>query len=380
MIAIETVFWVAIGVIVYTTVAYPLLTLALAAIVRKRVDKSPVTPTVSLIIAAYNEERVIEQKIRQTLDLDYPHDKLEIIVASDGSTDQTDDIVRSFADRGVKLYRSEGRLGKTGTLNGAVASATGEIIIFSDATGIYNRQAIRELVSNFADPTVGCVTGRVTYAYGTDATSKGFKGYQRIAVAIRRAETLFGSQTSVSGSIHAMRRELYRPPDPAHSIDVMNAVSTVADGYRVVYENAATSQEESRTRPKDEYRCRVRNSVQATGAIPSIVRQLLRKRRLGYLFQMISHKILRWWLWCPMLFALAANILLVGHAPVYKVLAVVQVVVYAVGGFGLLAAYKGLQIPLASTLAFFLLGNVATGVGAIKAVAGRKMGAWQPVR
>jgi cellulose synthase/poly-beta-1,6-N-acetylglucosamine synthase-like glycosyltransferase len=101
-------------------------------------------------------------------------------------------------------------MGKTAALNGAVGVATGDILLFSDSTGIYNRESIREMVANFNDPSVGCVTGRVTYRYGSDATSKGFKGYQRIAVAIRRAESVFGSQTSVSGSIHAIRRELLK--------------------------------------------------------------------------------------------------------------------------------------------------------------------------
>ncbi|UCD28283.1 MAG: glycosyltransferase family 2 protein, partial [Planctomycetota bacterium] len=261
MLALETIFWIAAGLVVYTLVGYPLLTLILAIIVRKRVDKKSITPKVSFIIAAYNEEKVIAEKIHQTLKLDYPAEQLEIIVASDGSTDRTDEIVRSFADHGVKLYRAEGRKGKTNAQNGAVSVANGDIVIFSDSTGIYNRRAIHELVDNFNDPTIGCVTGRVAYSYGKDAASTGFKGYQKIAVAIRRAESSFGSQTSASGSIHAIRRQLYIPAKPAFSLDVIDPVHTTIQGYRTVYENQAVSLEESRTSLKDEFRSRVRISV-----------------------------------------------------------------------------------------------------------------------
>ncbi len=380
LIIVEAAFWFSLGVILYTLVGYPLLTLVLAAIVRRRVDKQPITPRVSLIIAAYNEEAVIADKIQRSLELDYPIDRLEIIVASDGSTDRTDDIVRSFAGRGVKLFRHEGRGGKTQTLNAAVPTATGDIVVFSDATGIYNPEAIRELAANFNDPTVGCVTGRVAYRYGDDATSQGFKGYQRIAVAIRRAESRFGSQTSVSGSIHAIRRSLYRPANPAFSLDVIDAVHTVVQGRRVVYENNAVSLEQSRSSPWDEFRCRVRISVRTTSMIPYLLTQLLKHRRVGYAFQMISHKILRWWLWLLLALALASNLALIGHARIYIILAVLQVAAYASAIAGLLAGRLRVRVPGISMLALFLLGNIALCVGSFKAMLGKRMGAWEPVR
>ena len=380
MSGIEILFWTAMGPVLYTLFGYPLLSLALAAIVRRKVDKQPITPRVTYIIAAYNEEDSIAEKLRQTLDLDYPADRLEIIVASDGSTDSTDEIVKSFGDRGVKLYRAEGRLGKTATLNGAVAAATGDIVIFSDATGIYSPQAIRELAANFNDPTVGCVTGRVSYRYGRDATSEGFRFYQKIAVAIREAESRFGSQTSVSGSIHAIRRELYRPAHPAFSLDVIDAVHAVAGGCRVVYEGQAVSIEESRTRLGDEFRCRVRISVRTTSMIPYILSQLIRHGRFGYLFQMVSHKFLRWYLWLTLVVALTTSIVLAWRSPFYAVLAVLQIAGYAAGLIGLLAARWKVRLPFVSFITFFLMGNAAACVGALKCLRGQRMPRWEPVR
>ncbi|MHB9009741.1 MAG: glycosyltransferase, partial [Limisphaerales bacterium] len=228
-----------------------MLTVLLAAVLNRKVQRAAIYPKVSIIIAAYNEEGAIASKIEQTLSLHYPKEQMEIIVASDGSSDRTDDIVRSFCDQGVQLFRVEGRVGKTVTLNRAAAVATGEILVFSDSTGDFNAEAIRELVSNFADPEVGCVSGRVAYRYGIDATSAGFKDYQRLAVLVRRAEGLFGSQTSVSGSIHAMRRELFRPTPAWASPDIFNALHTVLAGKRVVYENSAVAIEASRNGFRD---------------------------------------------------------------------------------------------------------------------------------
>jgi glycosyltransferase involved in cell wall biosynthesis len=379
MVLLEFIFWGSLALTAYTLVGYPVLTVLLAALVRKRVDKRPCTPGVSFIIAAYNEERVLEEKLRQTLELDYPSDKLEVIVASDGSTDGTDEIARSFADRGVRLHRTTGRLGKTATLNETVPKATGEILIFSDATGVFNRESIRELVANFADPQVGCVTGRVSYRYGRDVNSRGFQGYQRLAVAVRRAETLFGSQTSVSGSIHAVRRSLYRPARPDFSLDVIDAVHAVIQRHRVVYEYNAVSLEESRSSLVDEFRCRVRIGVRGTAMIPYVLGQLLRHGRFGYAFQMVSHKMLRWWLWLLLLLLLASNMALAGQARFYAVTAVVQAAGYGAAVLGL-AAGKRLRLPLLSTASFFVMANAAMAVGAIKGLAGRRMAKWEPVR
>ncbi|MBN2445610.1 MAG: glycosyltransferase family 2 protein [Phycisphaerae bacterium] len=380
MLAVEILFWLSVGAALYTLAVYPTLTLVLAAVVRKEVDKKAIEPRVSFIIAAYNEEAAIAEKIKQTLELDYPRDRLEVIVASDGSTDRTDEIVESFADQGVRLFRGKGREGKTGMLNRAVATATGEIVIFSDATGVYSSQAIRELVANFHDARIGCVTGKVAYRYGEDSTSQAFKGYQRFAVAVRRAETRFGSQTSVSGSIHAIRRSLYQPANPAFSLDVVDAVHAVSQGYRVVYETEAVSVEESRTSMMDEFRCRVRIGVRATSSVLYIVGQLIGHRRFGYAFQMISHKIMRWWLWCFLLLALVTSIALAWDSPFYAAVAALQGLFYLTGLMGCLASRLKTSVPLVPTITLFVAANAAMACGAIKALAGKRMSAWEPVR
>ncbi len=373
-------FWISAAFVAYTLLGYPLFALLLAGFGRRSVRSAEFTPSVSFIIAAYNEEAVLAEKIRQTLVLDYPAEKLEILVASDGSTDRTDEIAISFADRGVKLFRSNDRRGKTHTLNGAVAAATGEIIVFSDATGVFSPNAIRLLVSHFADSAVGCVGGRVTYRYGADATSKGFSLYQRFAVAVRSAESAWGSETSVSGSIHAIRRELYRPSDPAFSLDVIDPVHTVAAGYRVLYERDAIALEESRTRPGDEFRARVRIAVRGISMVPYVLQMLLWPPRPTYLFQMVSHKFFRWWLWLFLLVLFMSSALLAPLGGFYMWAFLVQAAAYACGVIALLSAFAGIRLPGLSTLSLFVLGNSAMAVGAIKALLGHRMPKWEPIR
>lgn len=380
MLTLIIIFWVSLGLIIYTLIGYPLIVLFWGLTYHKTIDKKPIVPSVSFIIAAYNEELVIEQKINQTLALDYPRDKLEIIVASDGSTDRTDEIVRKFQKQGVKLFRSEHQSGKTITLNGAVATAKGDIVIFSDATGFYNNEAIRELVANFNDLAIGCVTGRVVYSYGTDTVSKGFKFYQQLAVTIRRAESLFGSQTSASGSIHAIRRNLYIPGAPAFTPDLYNPVHAVIQGYRVIYENSAISLEESRNKMQDEFTARVRNSTLSYSMIPYIFRLLLKHRKFLYTFQMLSHKVMRWFLWLPMSVVLIINMFLIAQSPLYLIFACIQCFVYGIGLVGFAAEKLKIHVPKVAPITFFILGNIATAFGAFRCLTGNRITKWQTIR
>jgi len=380
---VEIAFWSSLAWIGYALVVYPALTFVLGsfALGAKRVRKADATPSLSFLISAYNEEAAIEQKVRDTLALDYPSDRIEVIVVSDGSTDRTDEIVIRFGDPRVKLFRAEGRLGKTAALNAGVATATGDILVFSDATGEFSKNALRALASNFADPEVGCVAGRVAYRYGRDATSAGFSGYQRFAVAVRRAENAFGDQTSVSGSIHAIRRALFRPGQPGFSMDVIDAVHTVLQGKRVVYEAEAISLEDSRTRPRDEWRARVRIAVRNTAMTPYILSGLVRERRWRFLFQMVSHKMLRWWMWLPLLALFGASLALASESPLYLAAAVAQLAFYgsALVGF----AVPDVRGPLGRALAlasFFVMGNAAACFGTLKGLAGAQSPAWEPVR
>lgn len=379
----EFLFWICVAWIAYALVLYPIFALAVGGV--RGALRSPIrastTPRLSVIISAYNEEKAIEEKVRRTLALDYPPELLEVIVASDGSTDRTDEIVRSIGDPRVRLFRTEGRVGKTATLNGAVETASGEILVFSDATGIYSSNALRALAARFADPSVGCVAGRVAYRYGDDGTSKGFRSYQKLVVALRNAENAFGDQTSVSGSIHALRRTLFRPSAPAFSPDVLDAVHTVGQGYRVVYEYDAVSLEDSRQSSRQEFAARVRISVQNNNMTAYIVRELCRSHRWFFLFQMLSHKMLRWWMWAPLGALLLSNLALFERGGVYLVTGAAQLSFYGLSLLGMARGAGGRRLgAISSMAAFFVIGNAAMCVGTIRSWMGAQKAAWEPAR
>jgi len=379
----EIAFWIAAVWIAYVLVLYPGLTVVVGSMlqrVRKPI-RGDETPRISFLISAYNEEKVIAHKLRLTLELDYPPDRIEVIVVSDACTDRTDEIVKELGDPRVRLHRVEGRVGKTAALNSAALTATGELLVFSDATGQYSHNALRALAARFADPSVGCVSGRVVYRYGHDVTSQGFRGYQKVAVAVRQAENSFGDQTSVSGSIHAVRRELFRPSAPAFSPDVLDAVHTVVHGRRVVYEAEAVSLEDSRSSSSQEFKARVRISVQNNAMAPYIARELVRSRRFFYLFQMVSHKLMRWWLWLPLSSALVSSLALATESAAFRAVAAAQLAFYAVAVAGLAREWSSRRFgAIAAVASFFVMGNVAMCVGTIQGLLGAERAAWEPQR
>ena len=380
----SSIAWIAFGTalvfLAYTYVGYPLLTAVLARVASRPVRQGAIEPTVSFLIAAHNEEKDIAWKIEETLALDYPADRREVIVVSDGSTDRTDAIVESYADRGVKLFRPEGHPGKTESANQAVPTTTGEILIFSDATGHYNRECIRALVRNFADPTVGLVSGRVTYQYGTSETASGFRAYQSFVTAARRSEARFGTQTSVSGSIHAIRRELFRPAPTALSFDMVHPLHVAVAGYRTVYEFDATSEEESREAPEAEFRARVRIAVRAFTFLPYLLARLPRCRHAAYPFQMVSHKVLRWLSPGFLLLLAASSLVLAPTSRIAAALFVAQVVVYLLAAVGWAQRGTGRTSKATAVPLFFATINLAFAVGFVRWARGERFGTWTTER
>ena len=214
---IKVIFWLIIFLIFYTYAGYSFIILLLSLFLNRSVRKKEVYPRVTFLITAYNEEHSIAAKLENTLSLDYPGEKLEVIVASDGSTDSTDTIVKQFHDQGVILNRVEGRVGKTETQNQTVAKATGDIIIFSDATTNYKKDAIRNIVQNYADPQVGAVSGRYEYINPTGAAvGLGTVLFWKYENLIKRLQTRIHTITGCCGCIYSVRRDLYEPLTPGY--------------------------------------------------------------------------------------------------------------------------------------------------------------------
>ncbi|MCA1591767.1 MAG: glycosyltransferase family 2 protein, partial [Acidobacteria bacterium] len=206
----EIIFWVSAAALGYTYAGYPVLLWCVSRLRPRAVRRAECEPMVSVIITAYNEERDLRGKLENTLALDYPREKLKIIVASDCSTDATDDIAREFSARGVQLHRQPTRAGKTSAQNAAVELARGEIILFSDATTLYEPDVVREMVPYFADAEVGCVAGRLIYVdpEGT-SVGRGAQSYWSYETFLKRHESRTRSLIGASGCLYAVRRAAY---------------------------------------------------------------------------------------------------------------------------------------------------------------------------
>jgi cellulose synthase/poly-beta-1,6-N-acetylglucosamine synthase-like glycosyltransferase len=377
----EVLFWAMLAVILYAYIGYSLAILVLAVFVVHPVRKSPIEPRLTYLITAYNEEKNIHNKLMQVLSLDYPHDLLEIIVASDGSTDGTDGVVRQFADRGVRLVRVEGRVGKTETQNRAVREATGEIVVFSDATTFYDRFALRNIVRNFADPNIGAVSGRYEYRNPTGA-SIGFGSilFWRFENLIKMLQTRIGTITGCCGCIYSVRRELYEPLPPDIISDLVEPLKILDKGYRIVFEPEAIAYEETTAKTAEEFSMRVRVVMRGMRGM-LYMSSLFNPLRHGFVsFQLISHKVLRWLVPVFLIVLFVSSVSLLGTSLLYDMAFALQCAFYATALFGMVAERMNVAPKLLTIPLYFVTVNAAAVVAMYRLIKGNKAVTWETVR
>lgn len=374
------VFAISSGLIVYNVAVYPILAAVLGRLFGRKVQSKPITPRVSLIIAAYNEEDSIRDKMENALAHDYPRDQLEIVVASDGSSDATDEIVESYADRGIRLVRTGGRVGKSVAMNQAVAASDGEILVFSDATTDFSHDALQLMVSDFADSAVGGVCGRIVFRYDDSVNSQGMKFYQRIIVWLRRNESRLGYQLHLTGAIHALRRECFEPCPPDISPELWHVLTIARQRKRSVYNGEAVGLEYTRSAAPAEYRARARACLQSLTFLKYVYAAGLSRISPLYLFQLFSHKALCWLLPLLLLLSVTSAAVLSIHIPIYR---------WVVGGFlvlafmaliGWAAPSLGRRIPGLAGLSFFSVFLVAAATAIVKVLRGQRLHTWQTER
>jgi cellulose synthase/poly-beta-1,6-N-acetylglucosamine synthase-like glycosyltransferase len=379
--ATEIVFWISTSLLLYTYAGYVLLLIMVSQLRSRRVKRDDCTPTVSIVIAAYNEQGDLPAKLENTLALDYPHDKVEVIVASDGSTDRTDDIAREFASRGVRLCRQAERLGKTAAQNAAVEVARGEIVLFSDATTLYQPNVLRSIVSNFADPSVGCVGGQLSYVdrSGSDV-GRGIRAYWSCETFLKKCESRIGSLIGVSGCLYAVRRSCYVPLNHEACSDFIIATKMVEQGLRAVYEPEALCIEETNRRTSNEFRMRVRVTTRTLGDLWRH-RAMMNPLRSGFFaVQLISHKVLRYLVPLLLLQCLLASLLLASGSSFYAGALVVQGCLYAAAALGWLLNWLGARASMLAIPYYFVLANLAALVALCKFLSGERYVYWEPTR
>jgi cellulose synthase/poly-beta-1,6-N-acetylglucosamine synthase-like glycosyltransferase len=382
-LAAEIVFWLSAAALFYTYVGYPLLLVVLSRLRARPVRRADFNPKVTIIITAYNEERDLAQKLENTLLLDYPQDSLEIIVASDCSSDRTDEIVRGFAGRGVRLHRQPERLGKTAAQNAAVEQASGEIILFSDATTHYQRDVLRALLPNFADPSVGCVSGQVVYTDPKQSSiGHGTRSYWSYEYLLKKHESNVCSLIGVCGCLYAVRRSAYVPLYHEACSDFIIATKMVEQGLRAVYEPAAICMEETNEAAHKEMKVRVRIITQTFSDLWRNRAMLnpFRKGRRFYAIELLSHKVMRYFVPLLLILILAASIVLAPRSIFYALALAGQVLVYGAAALAHLLERVGLHSRLLAIPHYFVLGNLASLIAFYKFLSGERYARWEPIR
>lgn len=377
----DIIFWVCVAFIGYAYAGYPLL-LAVAARLTPRPAAGPAAePTVTLLIAAHNEQAVIAQKLENSLALDYPRERLQIIVAADGSDDQTVALTRQYAARGVELSFRPERRGKMAAINQAMTRAAGDVVVFSDANNLYAPDALRWLVAPFGAAQVGAVTGAKTILRGDGGLGDSEGLYWKYEGYIKTWESRLGVCTGVAGEILAVRRALYTPPpDGVINDDFYIAMRIVKAGYQVLYAPQARSAERVSASARDERARRARivaGRYQALALAPG----WLPWDRPRVVWQVLSHKFTRPLVPVAMLGALAANLALAVEGPLmWRGLLGLQALFYVLAGLGERLKRWGPLGRLLYLPAFLVNSNLAALMGLARFLTRRQTSVWERAR
>lgn len=332
----------------------------------------PEPPKISVVVLAYNEQDTIVQKIENALQCQYPSDRFELLVVSDGSTDDTDNLVRQYPDSRVRLFRPPHREGISDSQNQAVEQVRGDIVVFSDAETVFDTDFLVQIAKAFADPTVGCVTGRLFMKLKSGqgiSESQGF--YWSYELKLRSLESRLGVLAVGSGACLAIRREIYHPLKPEHGGDCVIPLEAVRQGWKVVQAEQALAYDQMHHELRREFRARVRMTTRnwlGTWAYPELINPWSRPGYAGVLW---CHKLLRW---LSPFFLLAATGISIGlalRAEFFLFASLGFTGFYLLGLLGWLAETRGKKVPLASTIFSFLLAQAGFLLGVIIAISGR---------
>ncbi len=377
---LEIAFWLMAGAVLYSYVGYPLL-LWLRASVRGKDNRLQLRkdwPAVTYVVAAHNEEQYIRKKIENALALDYEPERFRVVVVSDGSTDRTDEIARSFDDDRFSFLRVDDRGGKAQALNRALETIDSEIVVFTDANVFADKDAVRRLVECLFADDVGAATARVELVASTDSEPLGEGVYMRYERWIQKLESSFWSVVGVDGALFAVRRK-YLSPLPRNTIldDFRTALEVAMAGQRIVYEPAARAVEEVPAEVSQEFRRKSRIAAGGFQLLRDVGYRKLHSAPGRFLFSFVSHKLIRWYVPFLLIGALIASALLSGSL-VYRGLFFAQVVLY---GIALVALFfprvRRLSIPYVAY--YFVSLNAALLVGWFRAKRGTQRVTWRRV-
>ena len=383
LLSLKFLFWIALFAVIWSYVGYPVHLWILARKKRSHVPQPVGTPTVSIIVAAYNEERHIAGKLDNLLLLTYPPERLQIIVASDCSTDATHAIVSRYSDHGVELSALPQRGGKTAAQNLAVTRARGDFVVFTDATTEFDPQTLHDLLAPFGRPEVGCVGAELEYTTLGSVVGRGAGAYWRYEKAVKSLEARVHSLIGVSGCLYAVRKELYRPMDPSMISDFMIAGDVYEQGLITVGARGAVSRESTNEDTGREFDMRVRVAVRSINALVTRAR-LLNPFRFGFFaYQLWSHKVLRYSAPHLLLLTMFCALLLArseGWATVYGSVTILGSLILFAALVGWLSTRAGRRVPLVHLPFYFIHVNLAAFWASVLYMRGERKVTWTTVR
>jgi len=371
----QFLFWISLSLIAGSYFGYPI---ALCILVRLKNEAQPVKkdiePSVTLVIPAYNEEKVIGDKVENALSLDYPKEKIEILLVLDGCTDKTEEIAEKFSGGNLKILERKPRRGKMAALNFAVPQAKGEIIIFTDANSKYEKDAIRKLMRNFADGKIGCVCGELKYQ-NESMLGEGEDLYWKYEKFIKIKESRLRSLLVVNGSIYAIRKELFEPVNETLADDFVIPMKVAKKGYGLVYEPEAVTLEKTAANIIEGMNQKARIISQGFKASFSIGSTIFSSGPLR-IFQFLFHKFIRWLVPLFLVIILISSLSLIDR-PFYKVVFLGNVMFYMFALIGYLLEERRLRIKIFKIPFYFCIVNIASAIGAMKFLSGGIKGTWE---
>jgi glycosyltransferase involved in cell wall biosynthesis len=372
----EWIFWGSFGFIFYAYAGYMMVLMVLSGIKDRPVLAGDIQPTVSFVITAYNEEGRIKEKIENSLQQQYSSECLEIVVASDCSSDRTDEIVRGYASSGIRLIRAPERRGKEAAQKLAVSQTTGEVLVFSDVATTLSPQGIANIVRSFHDPSVGCVSS-VDQFVDAKGNLSGEGAYVKYEMLLRRLESKVNTVVGLSGSFFAARRTVCTPWADDLQSDFNTLLNSVKAGLRGISDSESVGYYKNLTDEKKEYQRKVRTVLRGIAVMMRSLPMLNPFRYGMFAWQLFSHKLCRWLVPFAMIGALAANIVLVTQSWLYQVLLVGQVLFYVLA----MTYACGHWMPRSNLFrlpSFFVLVNLSILDAWMRYMRGDRVFRWEP--
>lgn len=373
----SVVFLGAMSLLLYTYVAYPLILLLLMRTSKNRTNPnrrpSNELPDVAVVVAAYNEEAMITNRINNVLEQDYPPEKLRVAIASDGSIDGTNSIVRAMQSDRVILHAFPDRRGRAAVHNDVCAAIAADIVVFSDAETVFAPDFVRRLVSQFGDPSVGCCAGELTFSADTPGLAPQSEGlYWRYERLHRSWESALGVLPFASGACLAVRRNVLRAIDHRSDVDNVIPLEAILQGYKVVYEPTAKAYDTIPSETRQQFRRRTRTAARSMRDILIHLPPLMKQRRFDVLWTLFSHRLLRWWASFALPLLYLSNLWLIEQGPVYGFIFVVQTSFYGAAALGLAIEGRHSRVsPVLSVPLGFTVANLAFTVATVRVVLGR---------